>query len=132
MSLLSLEELEKLYSRGYYLYQTGNFCRALEIFQELLTVDPTYPPYVHAWAASLQASGDYTRAVISWSTLIHIKPNHLLAYLHLAECLLSMKAIEQALHVLEKAKQWFTNPPTSTDLPIQNRITFLEARWRSL
>lgn len=132
MSLLSLEELQKLYSRGYYLYQTGNFPRALEIFQELLTVDPTYPPYVQAWAASLQASGDYPRAIVSWSTLIHLRPTHLLSYLHLAECLLSMKATEQALQVLQKAKEWFSTPPKSTDLPIQNRIALLEARWRPL
>ncbi|MGL4348570.1 MAG: tetratricopeptide repeat protein [Chlamydiales bacterium] len=132
MNLFSIEELENLYSRGYYLYKTENYPKAIEIFQELITIDPTYPPYLQAWAASLQASGDYHRAIYSWSSLIHITPTCLFAYLHLAECLISLEAIQQALGVLKSAKQLFSEPSNANDLYLQNQITLLETRWSSV
>lgn len=132
MNNLSLEELEKLYSRGYYLYKTGNFIKALEIFQELITIDPMYTPYVQAWAASLQANQEYQRAIYSWSTLIHLKPTYLFAYLHLAECLISMEAIQQALEVLQSAKTLLSDPCSPNDVHLQSQIALLESRWSAL
>lgn len=132
MNNLSFEEVEKLYSQGYYLYKTGNFIKALEIFQELITIDPTYPPYLQAWAASLQANQEYQRAIYSWSTLIHLKPTYLFPYLHLAECLIAIEAIQQALEVLQSAKTLFSDPCSANDVHLQNHIALLESRWSSL
>lgn len=131
-NLYSIEELEKLYSRGYYLYETGNFPKAVEMFQELITIDPTYPPYLQGFAASLQMNQEYHRAVYGWSMLIHLDPIPLLPYVHLAESLISMQAIKQALQVLQTASGLISDPCNANDTHLHSQIALLETRWSAL
>lgn len=125
-----MEELEKLYSRGYYLYETGNFPAAIEVFQGLITIDPNYLPYLQGLAASLQMNQEYYRAIHCWSMLIGFNSTELSAYIHLAESLLSMQATDLALQVLQKAKELISESQSSIKLELQDRITLLENCWR--
>ena len=129
--IYSTGELKVLYSRGYYLYETGNFLRAIEMFQELITIDPLYFPYWQGFSASLQMNRQYHRAIHGWSVFIHLEPNRLLPYLHLAECLISMHAIAHALQVLQSAKRLAWNSNNLEDIKLRNQITLLETRWSS-
>lgn len=123
-------ELEKLYSRGYYLYETGNFPGAIEVFQGLITIDPSYIPYLQGLAASLQMNQEYYRAVHCWTMLINRNPTGFSAYVHLAESLLSLQATSWALQVLQKAKELISECPGRVDIEVQNRIALLETCWR--
>lgn len=125
-----MEELEKLYSRGYYLYETGNFPGAIEVFQGLLTIDPSYAPYLQGLAASLQMNQEYYRAVHCWSMLINVNPTGFSAYVHLAESLLSLQATGRALQVLQKAKELISKSRGGVDTEVQDRIALLETCWR--
>lgn len=125
-----MEELEKLYSRGYYLYETGNFPGAVEVFQGLITIDPHYLPYLQGLAASLQMNQEYYRAVHCWSMLIDLHPTAMSAYVHLAESLISMQATGQALQVLRKAKELISHSPNSRDPHLCDQIALLETCWR--
>lgn len=126
-----MEELEKLYSRGYYLYETGNFPGAIEVFQGLITIDPNYLPYLQGLAASLQMNQEYYRAIHCWSMVINLNPTELNAYVHLAESLLSIQATGLALQVLQKAKELSSQSPEGVELELRDRMALLESCWRN-
>lgn len=127
--IYSALELKALYSRGYYLYETGNFPQAIATFQELITIDPMHFAYWQGFSASLQMNREYHRAIYSWSVLIRLKPNYLLAYVHLASCLISIEATAHALQVLQTAKGLVWDPKNPDEVELRNQITLLENRW---
>lgn len=128
--IYSTLELKTLYSQAYYLYETGNFLRAIEMFQELITIDPMYFPNWLGFSASLQMNREYHRSIHGWSVLISLDPSRLLPYVHLAECFISMQATGRALQVLQIAKGLAWNPNHPDDVKLRNQIILLETRWK--
>ncbi len=74
---------------------------------------------------------EYYRSIHCWSMLIDLVPTHLSCYLHLAECLISIQAIGQALQILQKAKELMANSPSTNDISLYHQIAFLEECWNT-
>ncbi len=119
-------DIDLLYKLGFSLYESGDYEKAKDIFQRLVISKPMKKEFWQALGASCQMTKNFEEALTAWSMVSlmdDLDPN---AHFHAAECLLSLKNIEEASKALKAAKSRLAG---SSDNSLAGKIEALESVW---
>lgn len=89
-------ECESLYAIGYGLYAQGRHADALQIFGLLVLLRSLEHRFVFSFASCLQVLGRHQEAINHYATALVIDARDPAPLLHLAECLVALRHLEQA------------------------------------
>lgn len=95
------EDSESLYALGHGLYQQGRYEEASRIFSYLVLHDHMDARFILALGASQQMAGRYEEAVRVYTVAVVLDPADPMPTFHLAECLIALDRIGDALQSLE-------------------------------
>ncbi len=98
--------IDLLYEDAMILYQTGNYSLAEKKLQKILIEAPFEANAHFAYAASLQMQKKYLQAINAWNQALLLDTTNSEAYLHLAECLISVDKKRDAKDMLQLAKSY--------------------------
>ncbi len=97
------ENHDEAYAQAYFFYTQGLYERANEIFHQLVVANPYEGKYWFCLASTLQQQKKYERALHAWALAALLDSQNALPHFHAAECLFSLKKIEDGFLALEKA-----------------------------
>ena len=102
-SLLGIraDDFEQLYALGHGFYQQARYEEASRIFGFLALHDHMEPRFILALGASLQMTGRYEEAVRVYTVAVVLDPADPVPTFHLAECLIALERIQDAVEGLE-------------------------------
>jgi type III secretion system low calcium response chaperone LcrH/SycD len=120
------EDIDLLYKLAYGLYEAGDYLKAKEVFQRLVMANPLEQKFWTGLGASSQMSKNYNEALTAWSLLSLMDDKKALFHFHAAECLFSLKNIQEAKKALNAAKLRLHSDDKSS---LAEKISALETAW---
>jgi len=105
LSLVSDDFLDKVYCLGYDFYQSGQYKKALDLFQYLLSFNIFNGEYYFAIGACHQQLKEFDFAIDAFFQAAELCCREPKPLFHLAQCFLSLQYLEQAKSVLSMLLQ---------------------------
>lgn len=96
---------ELLYSISYAHYEQGNYPKAISLFSQLVTEDPSEERFWRGLASARQMAGLYEEATYAWGFAAVLANNDPLPHFHAAECLITVGKNGDAKRALEMADE---------------------------
>jgi len=118
-SELSHEDAKLLYTLGYALYQSGDLNQSESVFRRLVIARPLDQKHWIGLAAVLQVQGQYQEALTCWSMTCLLDDKDPSGHYHAAECLLSLKNVEESKKALLCAEERIKDKNHSISKKIQ-------------
>lgn len=94
-------QFERIYAKGYQLFNIGKFDEAEPIFGALIVSNPLEPKYVFAYAASAHMQKKYEKAAEYYMKLSLLTPDDPVPYYHASDCYIQLKDDLSALAALK-------------------------------
>lgn len=98
---ISAEDISKLYSLGYSFFETGNYPKAVEIFQTIATLCPFYAEAILCLGLSLYKVKDFDASKKAFETYSLLKPSCYEGPLYMAYLEIEKENLENAVLLLE-------------------------------
>lgn len=117
------EDVDLFYELGYNLYLQGDYKQAEELFRRTVLAKPMEKKHWQGLASCLQMQKRYEEALVPWSMCCLVDPENPLPHFHAAECLFSLKQLDEA------AKALSTSESRDTAKAFQGKIATLRQRW---
>jgi type III secretion system low calcium response chaperone LcrH/SycD len=115
-------EQEKTYSAAYSLYQQGDYQAATQLFRALVFSDAFNESYWRGLASSHQMQTEFQEALQAWALVALLSQHDPYPHFHAAECLLSLKELEEGQKALNCAETLLTE----AHLDLRDKITLLK------
>lgn len=100
-SRFSEDQLEQVYTMAYQNIEQGQYEKALPLFNFLVMYRPTSKRYLMGLGVTQQMLQNYAFALRAFSFIGALHPDSPPAFLHIAQCYLSMGDVEKALEALQ-------------------------------
>jgi len=117
------DSYDELYSQGYHFYENGHYDKAFLAFHKLVLSHPMEGKYWFGLASTLLQQKNYEKALHAWSIAALIDFKNPLPHFHAAECLFSLKLIDEGMLALKEAKK------RSPKEDLSNKIEALVEVW---
>jgi len=99
----SEEDYEAVYLLGHNFYSQGRYSDALKAFGYLMTINHMDRRFAFSFAASCQMLKRYEEAVRCYALAAAMDPDDPVPTFHIAECLVSLGMVEEAIGMFEVA-----------------------------
>jgi tetratricopeptide (TPR) repeat protein len=115
--------IDEMYTQAFYLYQNGQWEKAINQFQCLVFHRPLEPIYWEGLASSYFRRKDYALAIKTFAMVSILAPKNGQAHLFAAESYFSLGKAQEGLKALQQAKK------LCKEKNILFRIDILEKNW---
>ena len=126
-SSFSKQSLEGLYFFAYHFYINGKYKEAVTIFHLLTNSDPCNHKFCMGYAASLQLSGQYEKALDVYSMAIVVDSRNPYPHFYAAECYVALGNYKEALKACLTAKRYISNKKGYQSL--EQKIQLMQDAW---